>query len=667
MKCRPLPPSRTPTRSKKRTALSHDSIEKALPRSNNSTAETPTGVQKATAVPNENGSTSATSEEGLDEVEFSQSDVDQSPMNVVNGSTDSAGSLAIDESILNGSEGNVEEAVIPLSLRRSERARNRVRGDGQSPLQNARGRSDADTPIINQTNTDTAAEILPGPEYTTVLISTQNAMKAEIMELKRDKRAYSSALVTMREKLDQLIKDLNLKTQQLAAIEDALCRKRGGNSSSGPAATWSLESLSKQGIAQYQGICFAAGKYGTKLAKLLVTETFIDENGDCNQKQDWGPSSTKVSAERAKEAVVFVKLPDGVSAIPTCSMVRGKQITFFTSHLDGPKGLLKASFRSVLDGPVGKYLNKMEREECISKLLGHRPTVQKFRTVMSDAVGSRKKAARNTYLKSLGYKYVCMPDSKKDTAVVKDLRAKEKSTVIRRCLNPSNENDTSYWRTSEWEELFLIGSSPEIETEMNDAEKDLEKEGKVDNLFLNEAARRAFIVMRGFSISNTVDEFAADTSILHLARADASMTTMLKFISVGGKGGSRNDQFVETFRDLLPKALSVIIRDIWSDLQSLASHELHIHIGNSTEDEADPYGNNVRDWTVVQNNPHDNHIYLLASPRYFKRKVCSWYGTLKDAHIGRYNSKDKKFDIINSTLSFDELEESDVEDSSVED
>ena len=85
------------------------------------------------------------------------------------------------------------------------------------------------------------------------------------MELKRDKRAYSSALLTLREKSEKMMKDLLIKDQQIMVLEDALSRKKG-ILNGGKGLVWSLESISKHCIARYQGICFAPGKYGSNLA-----------------------------------------------------------------------------------------------------------------------------------------------------------------------------------------------------------------------------------------------------------------------------------------------------------------------------------------------------------------------------------------------------------------
>ena len=634
--------------------------------------------KKKKTIGNVNGNSPplSSSECGLEEVELSQSDVERggnkidSPMSKGNGrEMRKQNSSSQNDTVTDDIDCLMDTTeIIPLSQRRLERAKSR--STINSPLNNdgfgtIAGRDENNNlnckravqqPCTNngEESADNCAPIEIGFAH--------NAMKAEIAELKRDKRAYSSALVTLRERLEQMIKDLHIKTQQIEALEDALARKkgdRGGNK----ALPWSLESLSRCGIERYQGICLSAGKHGSKLAKLMVTETFIDEKNRGYQKQDWSPSASKVSNEMATKLKIYVKLPDGVLAIPVCNMIGALKLEFFTPRFNGSVGFLKESFKNVLEGPVGSYLSEPERNECLARVSSHRPTIRKFRAIISDAVGNRKKAARNTYLKSLGYRYASLPESKKDTDVVKDLRDKEKEAILKRCVKRRDENDTTFWRTSEWGSLCFSSLSVEVGNEMDEAEKELEQRGEVDNLFMNEAARRAFLLIRGYTGSSSIDdEFSSDTSMLYLARADASMTTMLKFIAVKGKGGARNENFVESFRSLLPKALAVVIKDIWSDLEVSSPHELKLHIGNSHEDIMDPYGNNVRDWTVVQKNPDDNHLYLLASPKYFREKVCSWYGIVKDGHIARYDMSMKEFVMISSSLSSHEVEESDIED-----
>ena len=108
-----------------------------------------------------------------------------------------------------------------------------------------------------------------------------------------------------------MTKDLLMKDQQIMVVEDALSRKKG-NRNGGKGVAWPLESLFNHGIARYHGICFAGGKYGSNLPKLVVTESYIDDKGNGNQKKDWSASDIRISNETAARANICIKLPDGV-------------------------------------------------------------------------------------------------------------------------------------------------------------------------------------------------------------------------------------------------------------------------------------------------------------------------------------------------------------------
>ena len=72
---------------------------------------------------------------------------------------------------------------------------------------------------------------------------------------------------------------------------------------------------------------------------------------------------------------------------------------------------------------------------------------------------------------------------------------------------------------------------------------------------------------------------------------------------------------------MLQEALDYILKEIWSDIRDLAPHEISLHIGNSAEHVEDPYGSNIRDWTVIHSSPDDNHLYILANPAYFRERL----------------------------------------------
>ena len=109
---------------------------------------------------------------------------------------------------------------------------------------------------------------------------------------------------------------------------------------------------------------------------------------------------------------------------------------------------------------------------------------------------------------------------------------------------------------------------------MNQAKEQLKADKRIDIFFMDEQARIAFLQLCGYVVPENIEDCKGEASILKLARADAYMTTMLKCITLTGKGGSRNDKFEE----------------IWSDVRDLASHEIFLHVSNSAEHVEDRYG-----------------------------------------------------------------------------
>ena len=83
-----------------------------------------------------------------------------------------------------------------------------------------------------------------------------------------------------------------------------------------------MDNLRDTNIATYQGICLAAGDLAKKEAKVITTETYIDDKGNGLRMRNWRGSSTVVSVALAKEAIQYVVLPNGSFAIPTSCMQR---------------------------------------------------------------------------------------------------------------------------------------------------------------------------------------------------------------------------------------------------------------------------------------------------------------------------------------------------------
>lgn len=583
-------------------------------------------------------------------------------LRLVNGTRDAPSPLITERGVENddGNEvGNTpgsdqqDSAIPPLEMRRNRRLRSKQvapnsteGGSRMLPVFNSRRER-------NDGNND--------GEHHETLAPSFNLIKTQLLEVQRDKRIYASTVICQTDKIESLKRELQHKNLQILSLEESLNKK--STKSTGKEKIWSQDNLGRDGIAEYQGICLAVGRLGSTESGYLVTESFIDPNLDNTRRRDWTTSANAVSMEKAKAAVQFVTLPDGTTAVPTSVMARALELRFYSSPYKKPSGFLKHCLKKVLCSPAASFMNDDEKKLCEAKVASHRPTTQKFRAILSDCVGNRKKIARNTYLRSLGYYNAVRPSSRKDTNTIKEMRDNEKGLVSLRCVNTleSGKVSTNFWRTSDWKVLCYQTSDVSVASEMEQGEHRLEENNEVDCWFLNEAARRSFLELRGYPGSGTSDEFANDDSIITLARCDAAMTTMLKMITVAGRGGVRNNGFIESFRTLLPLALELIIKELWMDISHKAEHELCPFIGNSSENEDDPFGNNLRDYTIVQINPDDNYIYLVASAKYIRENVCSWYGNIKDAHLGRCKQSENEFVMIHKHMKFDEDEMSDVD------
>ena len=499
-------------------------------------------------------------------------------------------------------------------------------------------------------------------EMDQTLQTVHNQVKLELLEALRDKKAYSSALLSVKEQKDKLEREVGILRQQNKALEIAMNSNR--RYKNGKKAVWSMDSLQNSNIASYQGVCLASGELAKKEAMLLTTETYIDESSNGLRKRNWTGSSIPVSEEIAKKTNLYVLLPNGSYAIPTCAMYRAKTGEHYLSPYTYEKGFAKNCLRKTLSSAVGSMMNESEKAECETLILSHTQTIRKFKSILAYNVGNRKKATLGIFLRSLGYMEAARPGSSKSTPVQKAARIAERDVAYDKCIVVDENGcvDTMQWRLKPWSKICLNSSENDgDEHPMEEIENKMKAEGKVDNIFLNEPARRAFNELRGHEVCPDLDTVHNDVSILSLARADAGMTTMLKWMKVSGRGGVRNSNYNDYFRELLPKAMESIIKEIWDDLEELVPNEMFPYMGLSELSENKQYRNDLREWTCVLMSPEDNYLYLVAKSIYFEKKVCSWLGNVKDGQIGRCHPDETTFTRITSTMKYSEVEESDLD------
>lgn len=488
--------------------------------------------------------------------------------------------------------------------------------------------------------------------------NSQNELKVELMEALRDKRAFAAAFLGMQDQKRMLEKELQKVKQQNLALQTSLDNTR--SSTKGRKPVWSQENLKGSNIEEYQGICLSSGVLAKKQAVLITTESYCDESENC-RKRSWFGSATPINEQHAAQYSLIVKLPNGSLAVPNCCMHRALEGEDYSAEFKSAKQFASSCVKQVLEGPIGSAMSHSEKTQCISRILAHKQTIQKFRGILSDCIGNRKKASLQIYLRTLGYRNGAKSNSKHLTDDERASRLAEREMVHDRIVNISVGGDinTMTWRL--YPSAQISNPTSDLSNVLADSDVSDDEEGMVDHLFINIAAKRAFRCLLGYKVTKSQSEFVSDVSILCLAKADAYMTTMVKWIRVGGKGGARNCDIRDDFRKMLPIAMNAIIQDVWDDIKSTAPQELYLYIGGSKECDEDPFGNNLREWTVVLTHPNDTYFYLLARPSYFPKMVCSWFGNVKDCYIGRCKGGDDLFKIINSSMSLEELEESDVE------
>ena len=493
---------------------------------------------------------------------------------------------------------------------------------------------------------------------------TRNSYKAQLMEALRDKRAYASAYVTLKEKSDKQQQLIVRQEQQILAMEASKKRVNRGDGRVVKRNEFS-QSLQNSPLSDYLGICMSLPLFINKEAFLVVTESTFGPHGGL-QIRDWTGSAVKVSKNNAEKAKLFVRFTCGNFGVPTCAMTRALSGSFYTNRFTSTSKFIDATARKVLESPIGKGMSDEQKQDCRKKLSVHGPTVSKFRKALREASNNRKQSCKSKYLKMLGYDFAAQSKPKNN---VEKRKLIEKETQLARSrifkILSDGEPDTTNWRLSSYPSVCNDGNTKTIGRMRNAMNNEGDNErNRTDILFLNKAARNAFNEFRGYTVPLDSSDGSDDASILSLARADAWITTAMKHLCLEGKGGRRNNGFVETFEALIGKAMERIIDDIWEDIKVLASHELAVGI-DDYDDDSDPYSNNIRDWTVVLQSPDDNYLYLLASPTYFVQHVCFWYGKVVDCQIGRCKVGEVEFSKINTKLDFQQHEDSDIEDNNI--
>ena len=140
------------------------------------------------------------------------------------------------------------------------------------------------------------------------------------------------------------------------------------------------------------------------------------------------------------------------------------------------------------------------------------------------------------------------------------------------------------------------------------------------------------------------------------------MTTMLLLIRLGGKGGIRNQKFVETFQELLPRATEEILQTVREVVMTEVPAELSKNLPEQGTIRPEPFPNEARIATQAFRMPSNQYDYLAVKSSFFQEKVCSWIGDVADCYVGRSSAGCGIFKPIKSTDNIEPEESSAEED-----
>lgn len=496
------------------------------------------------------------------------------------------------------------------------------------------------------------------PLQAQIPITEFNRCKMKVAELTRDKITLSHAAEAMVEKCKRMENMVIQQKQQIIAFESMLSHAKVKGRKSTKNGSWTVTD-ERSSISCYKGLKFQLDLIANQQAALVVTETYLSEDG-LRRARDWTKTATMINHNCAEEYQIYVRLPSGSFAVPTCAMVRASHPKFYINRYSSTSEFVREVTRNLLNGSSGTGMGNDEKETCITKISCYPSVLSKFRAALREECNTCKQGAKSSYLKSLGYQCAHLGESRKE--LENDMRSKEKELVYSRCVNTLSDgvSDTMHWRLATLSELRnRAGYDSKMIERMRKAEEKVATGKIIDHIFMNEPARIAFNQIRGYNIDENSKE-EQDVSILSLARADAWMTTALQNIKVTGKGGSRSNELVEKYESLVQSSLETIINDIWDDSASLVPLELKLNF-QQINSSSDPYCNKNREWTAVIESPDDGYVYLLATPKYFCEKVCSWFGKVKDVQIGRAKKGCVDFKRITKSMTFESLEDSDID------
>lgn len=304
----------------------------------------------------------------------------------------------------------------------------------------------------------------------------------------------------------------------------------------------------------------------------------------------------------------------------------------FTPSMKKVEERISQMLHSIIAEDIGVAIREGNQvTNCVEQISNDRAILADYRMRIGNAIGSKKKAAKNRFTSLLGYSMLNtrisrnaeMSQAEKDEMKRQYKEFEEK--VSSHTKKDNNEIDFSWWRCINAYELSYSEVSRQYETQDMNVN---------DRLFQNQIARSVYNEYVGQHIINRSE---VENTIASLARVDVWIYLVAKFSTEEReKGKSLQMKYSETQNRYLPLAVQQILMNIRREVAITHPSELTLRMNCSTIG-GDSFNNELRNVTKVVVLKSISKCYVVVDPVWFVENVSKYMGRVLDCYIGMFD------------------------------
>ena len=378
-----------------------------------------------------------------------------------------------------------------------------------------------------------------------------------------------------------------------------------------------------------------------KFASLEVLE--LDEevvDGTTKYYRSWsGPRIMEVKGY----ATMYLNENEGyVAACPLWNTTR------YLNHVPSAStvsNIIKMKTEEALECKTGKLIEETgEYNKCLEQISNDTHVQHFFNSRLSNAIGTRKKSSRNSFMFALGYTLFCtrtQPVHKMSDGERKEYDKQREEIIEKLGKRAKKENvQLDWWRTTDAK--LLCYSS--LEDQESIAGLDV-----VDNLFRNSISHNVYLQYVNHKQFPTASD--SDSSIMLLARLDAWINLICTFAEDEKDARKTiHKRYIELQTKIIPIAVQQILDKCRLTMEYMEPLELTSRMEMAPTD-GDRFNNRNRKNTQVVEMVCNGKYYIMMKPITFKTMISNKLGLPYDCYIGFFDDGAAIDDIQNGCLS----------------